>query len=118
VSPDSVWIRRLSEPPELRAAPRVAIPMTGLTRFEASTGRRSRWSNAGKGALWGLGVYAVAVTAYAVHERATCEGPDCFGEGLAVIGIAGLVPLVAGVGGAVGAMLPVESWQRVIPTAP
>ena len=39
--------------------------------------------------------------------------PDCSGEGMAWIPLAGGVPLSAGIGAAIGAALPVERWQRV-----
>jgi len=55
----------------------------------------------------------VLASTYIVHEKRTCRGPDCFGEGFAWIGLAAGVPWSAGVGAAIGAALPVERWHRV-----
>lgn len=113
VSGDTLYLRSLSEPPRLRSAPRVAIPFGSIQSLAVSGGRVSRIGRAGRGALWGLAVYAVLAGAYVAHEKATCQGPDCFGEGLAWIPLAGGVPWSAGVGGAIAAALPVERWRRV-----
>ena len=113
VGGDTLFVRSLSEPPALRSASRVAIPIGAIRRLQVSGGRASRIGRAGRGALWGLAVYAVLAGTYIVHEKNTCQGPDCFGEGMAWIGLAGGVPYSAGIGAAIGAVLPVERWHRV-----
>lgn len=113
VSRDTLFVRSLSEPPSLRSVPRVAIPMGSIRSLAVSQGRASRIGRAGRGALWGLAVYAILAGGYIAHEKATCQGRDCFGEGFAWIGLAGGVPWSAGVGAAIGAALPVERWRRV-----
>lgn len=65
----------------------------------------SRWSRAGKGALWGLGVYAVGVGAYLLHEKLTCEY-SCYGDGWAALGIVAWAPVAMGTGAVIGFMLP------------
>lgn len=109
---DTLHVRDLRDPPAVRGMG-LAIPVWSVERLDVSAGRASRWSRAGRGALWGLAVYGVLAGAYIVHERATCDGPDCFGEGFALIGLAGGVPWAAGVGATAGFALPVESWRRV-----
>lgn len=113
VSQDTLYVRSLSEPPALRSASRVSVPLTSIRRLAISGGRASRIGRAGRGALWGLAVYTVLASTYIVHEKTTCRGPDCFGEGFAWIGLAGGVPWSAGIGAAIGAALPVERWHRV-----
>ena len=113
IGTDTLYVRSLSEPPPLRSAPRVSVPFGSIRSLAVSGGRASRVSRAGHGALWGLAVYAVFAGAYIAHEKSTCQGPDCFGEGMAWIGLAGGVPWSAGLGAAVGAALPVERWHRV-----
>ena len=110
---DTLYVRSLSEPPRLRSALRVSIPFGSIRSLAVSGGRVSRIGRAGRGALWGLAVYALVAGTYIVHEKATCHGPDCFGEGMAWIGLAGGVPWSAGVGAAIGAALPVERWHRL-----
>lgn len=78
-----------------------------VTATTRSTAQRVR------GALWGLAVYAVFAGAYIAREKATCREPDCFGEGMAWIGLAFGVPWSAGVGAAIGGALPVERWRGV-----
>jgi hypothetical protein len=46
---------------------------------------------------------------YIVHEKATCDGPDCFGEGFVWIGLLDMVPTAAGVGAFVGMVWPTGS---------
>jgi hypothetical protein len=113
VGKDTLYVRSLSEPPRLRSAPRVSIPLGSIQSLDVSAGRASRIARAGRGALWGLTIYAIYAGAYIAHEKATCQGPDCFGEGMAWIGLAGGVPWSAGAGAAIGAALPVERWRRV-----
>ncbi len=113
LSEDTLYVRSLSEPPRLRSASRVSIPLEAIRGLQVSGGSASRIGRAGRGALWGLAVYAIFAGAYIAREKATCHGPDCFGEGLAWIPLAGGVPWSAGVGAAVGAALPVERWHRV-----
>lgn len=113
VGRDTLYVRSLSEPPSLRSALRVPVPIVSIRRIAVSGGRASRIARAGRGALWGLAVYAVFAGAYIAHEKATCQGPDCFGEGMAWIPLAGGVPWSAGAGAAIGAAMPVERWQRV-----
>jgi hypothetical protein len=113
VGEDTLYVRSLSEPPSLRSASRVSVPFTSIQRLAISGGRVSRVGRAGRGALWGLAVYAIFASTYIVHERNTCRGADCFGEGFAWIGLAAGVPWSAGIGAAVGAVLPVERWHRV-----
>lgn len=110
---DTLYVRSLSEPPALRSASRVAIPLGAIRRLQVSDGRVSRVGRAGRGALWGLAVYAVLAGAYIVHGKRTCRDPDCFGEGMAWIIAAGGIPYAAGAGAAIGAALPVERWHRV-----
>ena len=113
VGSDTLYVRSLSEPPRLRSAPRVSIPLGSIQSLDVSTGRASRIARAGRGALWGLAVYAIFASAYIAREKATCRGPDCFGEGMAWIGLAGGVLWSAEAGAAIGAALPVERWHRV-----
>jgi len=113
VSRDTLYVRSVSEPPALRSASRLSVPLASIHRLSISGGRASRIGRAGRGALWGLAVYTVLASTYIVHEKTTCRGPDCFGEGFAWIGLAGGVPWSAGVGAAIGAALPVERWHRV-----
>jgi hypothetical protein len=110
---DTLYVRSLSEPPTLRSASRVAIPLGAIRRLQVSGGRASRAARAGRGALWGLAVYALVAGSYFAHEKATCHEADCFGEGEAWIGFAFGVPWSAGIGAVVGAALPVERWRRV-----
>ena len=110
---DTLFVRSLSEPPALRSASRVAIPVAAIRRLQVSDGRASRAGRAGRGALWGLALYALVAGSYIAHEKATCHEPDCFGEGAAWIGFAFGVPWSAGIGAAIGGMLPVERWRRV-----
>jgi hypothetical protein len=72
-------------------------------------GSSSRVTNTLRGAAWGLAVYAVLAATYIVHEKATCDGPDCFGEGFFWIGLVDMVPTVAGVGAFVGMVWPTGS---------
>ena len=113
VSRDTLYVRSLSEPPALRSASRVPVPLVSIHRLAISGGRASRIDRAGRGALWGLAVYALLAGTYIVHEKTTCRGPDCFGEGFAWIGLADMLPWSAGIGAAIGAALPVERWHRV-----
>jgi hypothetical protein len=110
---DTLYVRSLSEPPGLRSAARVSIPLGAIQRLQVSTGSASRVGRAGRGALWGLAVYAVFAGAFIAHEKGTCQGPECFGEGYAWMGLAAGVPWAAGLGAAIGAALPVEHWHRV-----
>jgi hypothetical protein len=113
VSVDTVFVHDLSDPPELRRMTRVAIPMSGLRRVEVPIPGRGHWVNARRGAVWGLATYLAFAAAYIVHEHATCRGPDCFGEGLAWVGLIGSVPVAVGAGATVGFVLPVRQWRRV-----
>ena len=114
IGTDSLFLRDLREPPALRSVARLAVPMADITRLDVSVGRASRWSHARTGAFWGLGIYALAAGALIVHESTTCH-VDCFGEGMAWLGIAAGVPTAAAVGSAVGFVLPVERWRALIP---
>ena len=113
VAEDTLYVHSLSEPPALRSASRVAIPLGAIRRLQISGGRASRIGRAGHGALWGLAAYAILAGSYIAHEKATCQEADCFGEGMAWIGLAAGVPWSAAIGAAIGAALPVERWQRV-----
>jgi len=114
LSADSLYVRDVSDPPALRQVSRLAIPRTGIRRLEVPRlNSPSRIDRAVKGAAWGLGVYVVAATIGILHEEATCNGPDCFGEGMAWIGLIGGIPFAAGVGAGIGFALPVRRWQRV-----
>lgn len=111
VSRDTLYLRSLSEPPALRSAARVSVPLTSIHRLSVSGGRASRIGRAGRGALWGLAVYTV-FAAYIVHQRTTCR--ECVDDdGFAWIGLAAGVPWSAGIGATIGAALPVERWHRV-----
>ena len=114
---DTLYVGDLHEPPSVRGM-KFAVPSRSVEHLEVSTGRASRWSHAGHGALWGLAIYGVLAGAYIVHEKATCHGSDCFGEGLAWIGLVGGIPWAAGTGAAVGYALPVEHWRAVQLGAP
>ena len=114
VGRDTLYVRSLSEPPLLRSASRVSVPFASIRRLSISGGSVSRMRRAGRGARWGLAVYAVFAGTYIAREKARCrEEPDCFGEGEAWIGFAFGVPWSAGAGAAIGAALPVERWHRV-----
>lgn len=113
VGGDTLYVRSLSEPPALRSASRVSIPFASIHRLAISGGSVSRMRRAGRGALWGLAVYAVVAGTFIAREKATCREADCFGEGMAWIGFAFGVPWSAGAGAAIGAALPVERWRRV-----
>jgi len=113
VGRDTLYVRSLSEPPALRFASRVAIPFGAIRRLHVSGGSASRARHTGRGALWGLAIYALVGGSYFAHEKATCHEADCFGEGEAWLGFAFGVPWSAGIGAAIGAMLPVERWRRV-----
>ena len=84
-----------------------------MVQLDVSRGRRSRTSQARAGALWGLAVYALTAGGYVLHERMTCRGPECFGEGFAWIGLAVGAPLAAGTGSVIGLSLPVERWHSI-----
>ena len=112
VAAGTVYVRDLRDPPAVRGA-RLTVPLRSVESLEVSVGRRSRWSRAGRGALWGLAVYGVLAGAYIIQESTTCEGADCFGGGFAWIGLAGAVPWAAGIGAVTGFALPVERWRRV-----
>ena len=113
VGEDTLYVRSLSEPPALRSASRVAVPLGAIRRLQLSGGSVSRMRRAGRGALWGLAVYAVVAGTFIAHEKSTCKEADCFGEGMAWLGFAFGVPWSAGAGAAIGAALPVERWRRV-----
>jgi CubicO group peptidase (beta-lactamase class C family) len=114
LSADTVFFRHLSEPPALRRMSRVAVPLASISGLEVPIiGTPSRIDRALKGGLWGVGVYAVFAGAVIVHESLTCKGPDCFGEGMAWIGLVGGIPLAAGVGATVGFALPIAHWYPV-----
>ncbi|HKW12666.1 MAG TPA: serine hydrolase, partial [Gemmatimonadaceae bacterium] len=110
---DSIFVSHLSDPPALRRVPRIAVPVTAIERLEVPYEGKSRRSHARTGALVGLGISLAYAAGYIVHERATCAGPDCFGEGFAFIGLASLVPFATVTGAAVGFALPVKRWQRL-----
>jgi hypothetical protein len=85
-------------------------------QLDESTGRRSRAARARKGALWGLGAYALLAGTYIVHENSTCgRTSECFGEGMAWITVLGAIPWSAGIGAAIGLALPVEKWRKILP---
>ena len=114
VSTDSIYVHDLSDPPALRSNARVAVARASISRVEVrKAGAQTRMDHAGKGALVGLGLYLVWATTYVVHERRTCVPSECFGEGMAWIGLASGVPVVAGTGAAVGFVLPVRQWRRL-----
>jgi len=83
--------------------PSLAFPTTRSTmelREESS-----RWSRAGKGALWGLGIYALMVGGYLLHESMTCEA-SCYADGWALLGIVVWTPVAVGTGAVIGFALP------------
>lgn len=110
---DTVYLRGLRDPRPLQDA-RLGVPLSDIEHMDVSGGRASRAARAGRGALWGLGAYAVLAATFIVHEKATCRGSDCFGDGWAWLGLAAGVPWAAGVGATVGFALPVETWRPVI----
>ena len=113
---DSLYIGKLREPPALRSMRQVAVPLTSIVQLDESAGRRSRAARARKGALWGLGAYALLAGTYIVHETNTCGGTsECFGEGMAWIGLIGALPWSAAIGAAIGLALPVERWRQILP---
>lgn len=107
---DTLYVRSLSEPPQLRAASRVPIPFGSIRRLAISGGRASRVGRAGRGALWGLAVYAIFAAGYFAQVKSTCQ---CSDDGMAWIGLAAGIPWSAGVGAVIGAALPAEHWHRV-----
>lgn len=112
-SADSIFVHQVSDPPALRRVPRMAIPLTGIERFEVPYEGRSRWDNARTGALVALGISVAFAAVYVIHERATCTGSECFGEGYAWIGLAGSIPVATVAGGSLGLAYPVKRWQRL-----
>lgn len=80
---------------------------TDPSRLLAQSGDRA--SHIRRGALWGAMIYAVFAAGYVVHEAATCDGPGCFGEGYAWIGLVTGFPVAIGVGAAIGAVWRVGS---------
>ena len=113
VGRDTLYVRSLSEPPALRSASRVAVPLASIHRLAISGGRASRIGRAGRGALWGLAVYAVLAGANIVHHETACRSGCVEDDGFQWIGLAAGMPWSAGIGAAVGAALPVERWHRV-----
>jgi hypothetical protein len=113
LSDDTVFLRRMSEPPSMRLLARVAIPTASVARLEVPYSGKSRWDHARVGALVGLGAYLLAATAWIVHEEATCTGPECFGEGFAWIGLVDGVPTSAAIGAGIGFVLPVRHWREI-----
>ena len=113
VSRDTLYLRSLSEPPVLRSAARVSVPLTSIRRLAISGGRASRIDRAGRGALWGLAVYTVLASTYIVQRNTTCRRECVDDDGFAWIGLAAGLPWSAGIGAAIGAALPVERWHHV-----
>jgi hypothetical protein len=109
---DTVYLHGFRDPHPLQDA-RLGVPLTAIEHMDVSGGRASRAARAGRGALWGLGAYAVLAATFIVHEKATCRS-DCFGDGWAWLGLAAGVPWAAGIGATVGFALPVERWRPVI----
>jgi hypothetical protein len=72
-------------------------------------GSSSRVTNTLRGAVWGLAIYGVLAATYIVHEKATCDGPDCFGEGFFWIGLIDMTPWAAATGALVGLVWPTGS---------
>jgi hypothetical protein len=120
LSADTMFLRHVSEPPAMRDAPRVALPLASIRRLEVPrVGVPTRVDRAVKGGFWGLGVYTALAAAVVVYEHAACKGPDCFGEGMWWIGLIGGLPSAAGVGAAVGFALPINRWRSVpVPVRP
>ena len=114
LSADTLYVRHVSDPPPLRQISRVAIPRTGIKRLEVPRLKSpSRMDRAVKGAAWGVGAYLVIATIAVLHEKSSCNEPDCFGEGMGWLVLIGGIPYAAGAGAAVGFALPVRRWQRV-----
>ena len=111
--PDTLYVRDVRDPRVLRDVDRLAVPWVAVERLDLSVGRKSRWSRAGKGALWGLGVAGAYAAVFVVSERAGCTGADCVDGGSVLLGLIGITPFVAGTGAAIGFALPVERWRRV-----
>jgi hypothetical protein len=113
IAGDTLYLRALRNGPRVDSLRSLAIPVATIVRLDVSLGRASRSSRARKGALWGLAVYGMAAAAYIVRERSHCHGSECFGEGMAWVGIVAGAPLSAAVGGTVAAALPVERRRRI-----
>jgi hypothetical protein len=115
IGPDTLYLRQIAEPPLLRSLARATVPVATIAQLDVRAGGGARWARARTGALVGLGLYLVAAGVYVEHEHRTCTGPECFGEGMAWLGLAMGVPVVAGTGGVVGYALPDGHWRRIIP---
>jgi hypothetical protein len=113
ISAETLYVRSLSDPPTMRRLPRVAIALTSVSRLDLPRAAPTHWDHARTGALVGLGLSLLTSVAYVIHEHATCSGPECFGEGMAWIGIVALVPVGTTAGAMVGLVLPTNRWQRV-----
>ena len=89
--------------PLRHSEPSLASPTTRFTmELREESSRRSR---AGKGALWGLGVYALTVGGYLLHESIACE-TSCYADGWALLGIVTWAPVAVGTGAVIGFALP------------
>lgn len=111
---DLLFVRQLSDPPALRSRGQVSVPMRAVTRLEVRTGQRSRNGAIGAGALIGLAAGILIPVGVALATDSFNE-PDSWGWGGVAIGAAGIAPWTAGIGAAIGALLPVDRWQQVIP---
>lgn len=111
---DLLFVRNLSAPASLQGNVQVSVPMGQITRLDVRTGQRSRSAAIGTGALIGLAAGALIPVGLALATGSVNE-PDSWGWGGVAMGIAGIVPWTFGIGAAVGALLPVDRWQRVIP---
>lgn len=111
---DLLFVRDLPDPPALRSRARVAVPMRAVTRLDVRTGQRSRNGAIGTGALIGLAAGVLIPVGVAMAADPFNE-PDSWGWGGVAMGIASIAPWTAGIGAAVGALLPVDRWQQVIP---
>jgi hypothetical protein len=109
---DTLFASGIYGPHAFRAR-QVVVPIGTIERLEMSVHRASRFSRAGRGALWGLAIYGVLAGAYIAGETITCDGAKCFNDGWAWMGLAGGVPLSASVGAAIGFVLPAERWRDV-----
>lgn len=110
-----LFVRNLTEPPSLRGVPQVSVPMRAITRLDVRTGERSRASSIGTGALIGFAAGALIPVGLALATGSFDE-PDSWGWAGVALGVAYIVPWTSAIGAAVGALVPVDRWQQVIPS--
>ncbi len=111
-----LFVSQRSERRALGGVSQLAVPVSAITRLDVRSGQRSRSSAIGAGALIGLAVGTLVPIALAAGTDSVNE-PDSWGWGGVALGIAAIVPWTSGIGAAIGAILPVDRWQRVIPAS-